>query len=78
LSIYKLHRIHRSQVPNDGPTEDVRDVDAPSEQQAIIIAQAVAAKPESDLLAIELRDPTERVLWRLSRGDVISQRPRDV
>jgi hypothetical protein len=49
-----------------------------TDAQAILVAQAVAAEPGGSLLTVQLRDSDGRVLWRLTRGDTISQRPDDV
>ncbi len=78
LPLYKLHRFHRPSAEGEGSAEDVRDVEVATDAQAILVAQAVAAEPGGSLLTVQLRDSDGRVLWRLTRGDTISQRPDDV
>ena len=78
MPTYTLRRFRRPAQGWYGPTDDVRDVEAGDDPQAILIAQAVAAEPEGDLLAIELRDAGERLIWSLMRGETISQRPSNV
>jgi hypothetical protein len=78
LPTYTLRRFSRPAQGWYGPTDDVRDVEAVDDQQAVLIAQAVAAEPENDLLAIELRDAGERMIWSLMRGETVSKRPGEV
>lgn len=77
MPIYTLRRFMRPREGVEGPIDDVTEIDALDPAGAIAAAQAHVAEPDGALLAVELRDANEQLVWSLRRGQTISQRPGD-
>lgn len=75
MPIYQLRRFLRPARAGDGVSEVDETIEAGDEAEAITIAQALAAEPDNALLAVELRDETDRLVWSLKRGETVSRRP---
>lgn len=72
MAAYFLRRFLRPREGSEGLIDQVQEIEALDDAQAILIAQAQAAEADGALLAVDLVNADERLIWRLMRGERIS------